>query len=170
MKKVYHHDLPQPIGLWMTMRGPSLRKLSRTKEVWSATKSCEAAINKHIQTLVAIHAIWSYDDGALCPRKDSGQRSSTFAFTNALMLESFATRFWGLRLMAAMSLRLELAHKNHAISKTSLSCPFCWTTGFHPNLVGTFVIHVRLEMMSAMSSRLWASRRRALAPSSHEET
>ena len=130
-----------PIGLWMTMRGPS-RKLSRTKELWSPIKSREADINKHIQTLVAIHAIWSYDDanwGALCPRKDSGQRSSTFAFTNDLMLESFATRFWGLRIMAAMSLRLELAHKNHAISKTSLSCPLSWTTCFHPNLVGTFV-------------------------------
>ena len=30
-------------------------KMRRTKEVWSATKSREAAINKHIQTLVAIH-------------------------------------------------------------------------------------------------------------------
>ena len=55
--------------------------------------------------------------------------------------------------MAAMSLRLELAHKNnHAISKTSLSCPFSWTTSFHPNLVGTFVeIYVR----TCKASRWW---------------
>lgn len=173
MKKVYHHALPQPIGLWMTMRGPSLRKLSRTKEVWRATKSREAAINKHIQTLVAIHAIWKL---RWCKLRSLVSTKGFWAkvlhirfhqWSDAGILcdKILGTAYHGSNVTPTRAGTQKPCHFKH-----SMSCPFSWTTGFHPNLVGTFVIHVRLEMMSAMSSRLWASRRRALAPSSHEET